>query len=40
MRNTRLLLTVLFAAFAISSTACTTPLGPKPSSDDVHSTGY
>jgi hypothetical protein len=38
MRSIRLVFVVLFAALALSATACTNPVGPKPTSD-VYSSG-
>lgn len=39
MRNIRFSFIVLLAAIALSATACTNPLGPKPSGDTVASSG-
>lgn len=39
MRSIRLTLAVLFAALAISATACTNPTGPKPPADDLSNSG-
>jgi hypothetical protein len=39
MRAVRLTLTIVFAALALSTAACTSPTGPKPSGDDVVTTG-
>lgn len=39
MRAARLALTILFAAFALSATACTNPTGPTPASDDIGTSG-
>lgn len=39
MRNFRFSFIVLLAAIALSATACTNPLGPKPSGDIVSSSG-
>lgn len=39
MRSIRLTLAVLFAALAISATACTSPTGPKPAGDDIVNSG-
>lgn len=39
MRAVRLTLTVLFAALAFSTAACTSPTGPKPASDDIGNSG-
>lgn len=39
MRAIRLTLTVLFAALAISATACTSPTGPTPANDDLIGSG-
>jgi hypothetical protein len=39
MRAVRLTLTIVFAALALSTAACTSPTGPKPSPDDTIGTG-
>ncbi len=39
MRAARLFLALVFAAVALSTTACTNPTGPKPSSDSVTGSG-
>lgn len=39
MRTIRLALVVAIAAFALSATACTNPVGPKPAGDTVQSSG-
>jgi hypothetical protein len=39
MRNIRFSFIVLLAAIALSATACTNPLGPKPAGDNVASSG-
>jgi len=38
MRTARLVLAVLFAAVALSTTACTNPTAPKPAGDNVVTT--
>jgi hypothetical protein len=39
MRNARRYFFVLLAALAVSATACTNPVGPKPSADNVAGSG-
>ncbi len=39
MRAVRLALAVLFAAVALSTTACTSPTGPTPAGDDIVGSG-
>lgn len=39
MRAIRIAVLALLAAAAVSSTACTNPMGPKPAGDTVASSG-
>jgi hypothetical protein len=39
MRRFRLAFVILVAAMAVSATACTNPVGPKPTNDNVQSSG-
>lgn len=39
MRAVRLSLAILFAAFALSAAACTSPTGPTPAGDDLTTSG-
>lgn len=39
MRTIRLAVAILFAAVALSTTACTSPTGPTPAGDDLTTSG-
>jgi hypothetical protein len=39
MRNVRLVLTIVFAAIALSTAACTSPTAPAPTNDDIIGSG-
>jgi hypothetical protein len=39
MRTIRLTLTIVFAALALSTAACTSPTGPTPTNDSIMGSG-